>query len=125
MIEKIKNHLGKEADDLLNHRCVFPKEKLHLPGPDFVERIWLNSDINPRVTPQEPTSRNTPTCVGKTIPPEFNYLQVGEKYTQPHKNALPYNPKAKYPDPAPQTLRLHPGGVGGWNAGFRPYKQEF
>src|SRR5207342_3632458 len=25
------------------------KDQLHLPGPDFVDRIWINSDRNPHV----------------------------------------------------------------------------
>lgn len=42
--------LGKDADDLLGHRCqTIAKEQLHLPGPDFVDRIFVPSDRNPRV----------------------------------------------------------------------------
>src|SRR3954469_10741925 len=42
--------LGKDADSLLNYRCQgVPKETLHLPGPDVVDRIYLPSDRNPRV----------------------------------------------------------------------------
>jgi class I fructose-bisphosphate aldolase len=42
--------LGKDADSLLNYRCKgIPKETLHLPGPDVVERSYLPSDRNPRV----------------------------------------------------------------------------
>lgn len=45
MIEKIKTLLGKEADDLLNYSCKgITKDQLHLPGPDFVDRIWKDSD---------------------------------------------------------------------------------
>lgn len=44
MISKISNLLGKDADNLLGHQCIFPKGQLHLPGPDFVERIMLPSD---------------------------------------------------------------------------------
>ena len=44
MLSKISNLLGKDATDLLTHRCIFPKDGLHLPGPDFVERILLPSD---------------------------------------------------------------------------------
>jgi len=45
MNQKIVDLLGKEADYLLNHKCkTVAKEKLHLPGPDFVERIMLPSD---------------------------------------------------------------------------------
>ena len=50
MIEKIQELLGAEADNLLNHSCsTIPKESLHLPGPDFVDRVWKDSDRNPRV----------------------------------------------------------------------------
>ncbi|HEX2473534.1 MAG TPA: class I fructose-bisphosphate aldolase [Lacipirellulaceae bacterium] len=42
--------LGKEADSLLNYRCQgIPRETLHLPGPDVVDRIFLPSDRNARV----------------------------------------------------------------------------
>ncbi len=49
MISKIKELLGKEADDLLNYKAKFPKEQLTLPGPDFVDRVFLFSDRNPNV----------------------------------------------------------------------------
>ena len=42
--------LGDEADSLLNHRCeTIGKDLLHLPGPDFSERIWIPSDRSIRV----------------------------------------------------------------------------
>jgi fructose-bisphosphate aldolase, class I len=47
---KLIELLGKDADSLLNYRCHgIPKETLHLPGPDVVDRIFLPSDRNPRV----------------------------------------------------------------------------
>ncbi|MBN1273801.1 MAG: class I fructose-bisphosphate aldolase [Candidatus Aminicenantes bacterium] len=49
MIKTIEKRLGKEADFLLNHKCIFPRDKLYLPGPDFVERVWLSSDRSARV----------------------------------------------------------------------------
>ena len=49
MINKIKELLGKEADDLLNYKAKFPKEQLHLPGKDFVDRIFMQTDRNNRV----------------------------------------------------------------------------
>ncbi len=46
-IEKI---LGKEASYLLDHKCdTVKKEHLHLPGPDFVDRVMTTSDRNPVV----------------------------------------------------------------------------
>lgn len=37
--------LGASADSLLNHVCKgIPKDSVHLPGPDFVERIFTPTD---------------------------------------------------------------------------------
>ncbi len=44
MIKKIQEMLGKEGASLLEHRCVFPGENLHVPGPDFVDRVLVHSD---------------------------------------------------------------------------------
>ena len=42
--------LGDQAPHLLEHACrTVPKEKLHLPGPDFVERVLIPSDRRPGV----------------------------------------------------------------------------
>lgn len=42
--------LGDKAAYLLDHTSTtIRKEQLHLPGPDFLERIWLPSDRNPQV----------------------------------------------------------------------------
>jgi class I fructose-bisphosphate aldolase len=47
---QIEEILGSEARDLLEHRCqTVPKEMLHLPCPDFPERVWVVSDRNLRV----------------------------------------------------------------------------
>lgn len=49
-METIESLLGDEADALLNYRCkTFPKETLHLPGTDFIDRIYAASDRNNRV----------------------------------------------------------------------------
>src|SRR5437773_9048379 len=45
MLGKIKEILGSDADNLLNHQCkTISKDKLHLPGPDFIDRVHLVSD---------------------------------------------------------------------------------
>jgi fructose-bisphosphate aldolase, class I len=47
---KITELLGQEAGTLLNHvSTTIPKENLHLPGPDFVDRVWTDSDRSPAV----------------------------------------------------------------------------
>src|SRR5215212_6572525 len=44
-IKAITDALGADARTLLEHRCAgIPKETLHLPGPDFVDRIHAASD---------------------------------------------------------------------------------
>lgn len=49
-IDRIVELLGEEADGLLGFESkTFPKESLHLPGPDFVDRIYAQTDRNPRV----------------------------------------------------------------------------
>ena len=41
--------LGDEADYLLNHEAKINKSLLHLPGPDWVGRMFAQSDRNPQV----------------------------------------------------------------------------
>jgi len=49
-LEKLEEILGPDAQDLLEHKCnTVPKEQLHLPGPDFVDRSWKDSDRPTRV----------------------------------------------------------------------------
>ena len=47
---KIQELLGEDAETLLNHTSnTIPKENIHIPGADFVDRIWMQSDRNPNV----------------------------------------------------------------------------
>ncbi len=49
-INEIAELLGNEAENLLNHQCkTIPKDQLHLPGSDFVDRIFSVSNRNLRV----------------------------------------------------------------------------
>jgi len=44
-IDNIRDFLGEEADYLLNfNEPKISKESLHVPGPDFVDRIFMDSD---------------------------------------------------------------------------------
>ncbi len=46
----IADILEDSAEHLLTHTCTtIPHENLHLPGPDFVDAVWTDSDRNPRV----------------------------------------------------------------------------
>ena len=45
MIGRIQEILGADAESLLKHQCkTIPKESLHLPGPDFIDRVHVVSD---------------------------------------------------------------------------------
>lgn len=50
MMEQIVSLLGTDAETLLRHECrTVPKERLQLPGPDFLERVHAGSDRSARV----------------------------------------------------------------------------
>ncbi|MEH3054449.1 MAG: class I fructose-bisphosphate aldolase [Patulibacter minatonensis] len=47
---KLEELLGADADSLLNHTATaIPASRLHLPGPDFVDRVYSITDRNPQV----------------------------------------------------------------------------
>src|SRR5215203_3636139 len=47
---KIQELLGADGEALLNYSSPkISKNDLHLPGGDFVDRVWISSDRNPRV----------------------------------------------------------------------------
>lgn len=44
-LSQIESHLGNESDSLLNHSCkTITKDKLVLPGSDWLDRVFINSD---------------------------------------------------------------------------------
>src|SRR3984893_9290045 len=46
----VEQILGGEGPSLLQHQCkTIPKESLHVPGPDYVDRIYAGSDRPTRV----------------------------------------------------------------------------
>lgn len=48
-VPRIEELLGAEAAYLLEHEAKVSKEHLCLPGPDFIERVFMHSDRSPRV----------------------------------------------------------------------------
>ena len=47
---RVADILGEEAGYLLDHHSTtISKDSLHLPGPDFVDRVWMQSDRTPQV----------------------------------------------------------------------------
>ncbi len=45
MLDSIVSLLGSDAENLLGHVCrTIPRESLHLPGPDFMDRVFIPTD---------------------------------------------------------------------------------
>lgn len=50
MLNKVEELLGQEGKDLVEYQSnTVSKDQLHLPGPDFIERVFINSDRHPQV----------------------------------------------------------------------------
>ena len=42
---KIVDLLGGQAEYYLNHTCkTIDKQLIHIPGPDMIDKVWMNSD---------------------------------------------------------------------------------
>ena len=49
-IQKITDLLGTEANWLLGHECtLIPKQSLEYPAPDYLEKVFVNSNRSPQV----------------------------------------------------------------------------
>ncbi len=47
---RLEEILGADAATLLEHKCTtVDATDLHLPGPDFIDRVWVDSDRSPQV----------------------------------------------------------------------------
>ncbi|MCW2958049.1 MAG: fructose-bisphosphate aldolase [Solirubrobacterales bacterium] len=47
---RLEEILGADAATLLEHKCTtVAASNLHLPGPDFIDRVWVDSDRSPQV----------------------------------------------------------------------------
>ena len=54
-LSNVEEILGEDAQDLLQHRCqTVASDQLHLPGPDFVDRVWLGHRPQSARAPQPP-----------------------------------------------------------------------
>ena len=66
MSVNIQKILEKEANYLLDHECkTIRKDQLHLPGPDFIDRVMFSTDRSPIVLRNMQTLFNS-GCLGGT-----------------------------------------------------------
>jgi len=64
-VKDFEQLLGPDARSLLEHQCKgIPKEMLHLPGPDVVDRVYAASDRPPQVLRSLQTLVNTGRLAG-------------------------------------------------------------
>jgi len=70
-IDRVSELLGAQAAPLLEHRSTtIPKDRLHLPGPDFVDRVWQQSDRSNQVL------RNLQTLFGTGRLADTGYVSI-------------------------------------------------
>jgi len=71
MAVNIMELLGNDAESLLNHESkTISKDQLHLPGPDFIDRVMRDTDRSPRVL------RNMNTIFGHGRLSGTGYLSI-------------------------------------------------
>ncbi len=92
---EIEKLLGSKAESLLAHVCkTVPKEKLHIPGPDWVDRIFGPSDRNVRVLRSLNTLLNTGRLAGTGY---HSFLPVDQGVE--HSAGASFAPNPDYFDP--------------------------
>ncbi len=96
MSDRIKELLGSEADDLLNHICrTVAKEAIHLPGPTFIDDVLAPSDRPVAVLRNLQTVFNTGRLGGTGY---LSILPVDQGIE--HTAGASFAPNPEYFDPA-------------------------
>ncbi len=73
----ITSILGSEADQLLSHTCKgIPRDRLHLPGPDFIDRVVADSDRHPATLRNLQTLFNTGRLRKPAISPSCRSIKA-------------------------------------------------
>ena len=93
---KIQELLGSDADQLLDHVSkTILKEDLHLPGGDFVDRVWASSDRPPTVLRSLQTLQDNGRLAGTGY---LSILPVDQGIE--HSAGASFAPNPQYFDPA-------------------------
>lgn len=92
---RLEELLGDEASTLLEHECkTVDKANLHLPGPDFVDRVLVQTDRSPNVLRNFEWMLNTGRLAGTGY---FSILPVDQGIE--HSGAASFAPNPIYFDP--------------------------
>jgi class I fructose-bisphosphate aldolase len=105
----IEEILGDEAASLLQHQCrTIPKDSLHLPGPDFVERVHAASDRPARVL------RNLQALIGHGRLAGTGYVSIlPVDQGVEHSGGASFAPHPSYFDPENIVKLAIEGGCNG------------
>ena len=105
----IASLLGDDAESLLKHVSKgIPKEDLHLPGPDFIDRVWARSDRPVQVL------RNLQQLYGNGRLGGTGYVSIlPVDQGIEHSAAASFAPNPKYFDPANIIQLAMEGGCNG------------
>jgi class I fructose-bisphosphate aldolase len=91
----IRNVLGADADNLLKHESkTVSKSALHLPGPDFIDRVFSHTDRSPNVLRNFQTILNTGRLAGTGY---VSILPVDQGIE--HSAGASFAPNPEYFDP--------------------------
>jgi class I fructose-bisphosphate aldolase len=94
-MDRIAELLGPEAQKLLDHTSqMIPKDNLHVPGPDFIDRVWSASDRSPSVLRSLQTLVNNGRLAGTGY---LSILPVDQGVE--HSAGASFAPNPQYFDP--------------------------
>ncbi len=78
--------LGKDAESLLQHRCItIPSDQLYLPGADYVDRVMVDNNRPPAVLRNMQTLYNT----GRWEPATFPFCRLTVAWSTRRAPPLP------------------------------------
>ena len=94
-LNRIEELLGENARTLLDHKTqTISKDKLNLPGPDFIDRVWVHSDRSPAVLRSLQTLTNNGRLAGTGY---LSILPVDQGIE--HSGGASFAPNPEYFDP--------------------------
>ncbi|OLE54838.1 MAG: fructose-bisphosphate aldolase [Acidobacteria bacterium 13_1_20CM_3_53_8] len=95
-LSRIEELLGADARTLLDHTSqTISKEHIQVPGPDFIDRVWAQSDRNPRVLRSIQSLFNNGRLAGTGY---LSILPVDQGIE--HSAGASFAPNPQYFDPA-------------------------
>ena len=111
-MSKTVDILGGQAEYYLNHTCkTIDKQLIHIPGPDIVDKVWINSDRNIR------TLESLQTLYGHGRLANTGYVSIlPVDQGIEHSAGASFAPNPLYFDPENIVKQKLPSNNGGFKA---------